>query len=240
MGSKEDRELLLLARQGDSSDLEAEDAFPRKTLGFARLHITGMTCSACVATIESILKGTPGVLDASVSLLACRAEVKFDPKITNENALKTAIDDIGFGAEIIPQNDDTYYLQGMSGINVFMCVHSHTQSVSGLPAADESDVLATIYSVAGVKEAKVTAPDRIEGLPRFSSSVSLSLLSPSSLSRSLSPYCHDFPLRFEATHGSAQFEVGRFGGCWQRSRREGFLRSCRRQRARKTRSRRTR
>ena len=44
--------------------------------GTARLHIDGMLCSACSGKIEGALRGQPGVLEASVSLLTHKAEVR--------------------------------------------------------------------------------------------------------------------------------------------------------------------
>ena len=41
-----------------------------------RLQVTGMACASCSSAVEAALQGTQGVLQASVSLLTGRAEVR--------------------------------------------------------------------------------------------------------------------------------------------------------------------
>lgn len=41
-----------------------------------RLQLGGMTCSSCSNAIEARLQGTPGVAEASVSLITSSAEVR--------------------------------------------------------------------------------------------------------------------------------------------------------------------
>ena len=62
------------------------------------LNITGMTCAACVSRLERVIARQPGVLAATVSLPAERAEVTFDPDRTGLQAVVSAIVDAGFGA----------------------------------------------------------------------------------------------------------------------------------------------
>ena len=47
----------------------------------ASLKIAGMTCSACVQTIEGHLKGVEGVIEVAVSLLTNRALIRYDPEV---------------------------------------------------------------------------------------------------------------------------------------------------------------
>lgn len=63
--------------------------------------VTGMTCGACVATIERLLDELPGVVDAKVALLTERAEVLFNSKETTAEELRGEIEAVGYGATLV-------------------------------------------------------------------------------------------------------------------------------------------
>ena len=44
------------------------------------LKVGGMTCGGCVASVERVLKATPGVAAVKVQLSPGIAEVNFDPR----------------------------------------------------------------------------------------------------------------------------------------------------------------
>ena len=67
----------------------------------AVLSVKGMTCAACVATIESYVGCQDGVVNVSVALLAERAEVVFKPDEISPEQIKDAIDDVGFEGEVL-------------------------------------------------------------------------------------------------------------------------------------------
>lgn len=64
----------------------------------ARIHVTGMTCVACVRRVRHTLLEEPGVSVADVILGTREAAVAFDPDVTDERALVEAIRGGGFGA----------------------------------------------------------------------------------------------------------------------------------------------
>ncbi|XP_075707880.1 copper-transporting ATPase 2 isoform X1 [Rhinoderma darwinii] len=74
------------------------------THGSIELVITGMTCASCVHNIESRLMRTSGVLQASVALATCKAQVKFDPEIVGARDIIRVIEGIGFRASL-PKRD---------------------------------------------------------------------------------------------------------------------------------------
>eukprot|EP00004_Rigifila_ramosa_P024312 TRINITY_DN7007_c0_g1_i1.p1 TRINITY_DN7007_c0_g1~~TRINITY_DN7007_c0_g1_i1.p1 ORF type:complete len:981 (-),score=238.01 TRINITY_DN7007_c0_g1_i1:24-2966(-) len=74
--------------------------------------VTGMTCAACVASIERAMGTLPGVEHAAVSLLTNSATIKFQPPSTIES-LRVAIEDAGFDAVYIPPE-----LKGVSTFSV--------------------------------------------------------------------------------------------------------------------------
>ena len=69
------------------------------------LSVTGMTCAACVASVERVLNGVEGVVSASVNLPLEKAMVQLQQPVSvaQRDACKAAIEGAGFGAsELIP------------------------------------------------------------------------------------------------------------------------------------------
>lgn len=60
------------------------------------MQITGMTCAACAIRIEKGLNRLDGVQEASVNLALEKAAVKFDPAVTNVEALEKKVRDLGY------------------------------------------------------------------------------------------------------------------------------------------------
>ncbi len=58
--------------------------------------VAGMTCAACVLTIEKALRGLPGVREAAVSLAGGKAAVKMDAGACTLPDIERAIEDIGY------------------------------------------------------------------------------------------------------------------------------------------------
>jgi Cu+-exporting ATPase len=74
--------------------------------GPATLHlaITGMTCAACSARIERVLRTMEGVASASVNLAAESADVSYDPRVVRPSALMERIAEAGFGARAVSRS----------------------------------------------------------------------------------------------------------------------------------------
>ena len=64
------------------------------------LQISGMTCAACSARIEKVIAKKEGVAHIAVNLAAEKARVEFDPVVIPLEAIITAIEKLGYGAEI--------------------------------------------------------------------------------------------------------------------------------------------
>ena len=62
-----------------------------------RIGIDGMTCEGCVASVTRVLKALPGVQQVDVSLAASSANVRYDAARTDVPAMRTAIEDAGYG-----------------------------------------------------------------------------------------------------------------------------------------------
>nr|7SI3_A Chain A, P-type Cu(+) transporter [Xenopus tropicalis]7SI6_A Chain A, P-type Cu(+) transporter [Xenopus tropicalis]7SI7_A Chain A, P-type Cu(+) transporter [Xenopus tropicalis] len=78
--------------------------------GNVELIITGMTCASCVHNIESRLMRTPGILQASVALATCKAQVKFDPEIVGPRDIIRIIEGIGFQASLAKRDPTAHKL----------------------------------------------------------------------------------------------------------------------------------
>jgi Cu+-exporting ATPase len=61
------------------------------------LKITGMTCAMCVQTIESKLKSTPGVENATVNLATEKGMAEYDPSVTTPEEIVKSIEEVGYG-----------------------------------------------------------------------------------------------------------------------------------------------
>lgn len=70
----------------------------------SHLAITGMSCAACSARIERVLRAMEGVAEASVNLAAESASVTYDPAVLRPAALIQAIADAGFGAQVVSRS----------------------------------------------------------------------------------------------------------------------------------------
>lgn len=62
------------------------------------LTITGMSCGGCVASVQQILSGLPGVQSVEVTLAPGQARVSYDPARIDRDTLVKAVVEAGFGA----------------------------------------------------------------------------------------------------------------------------------------------
>uniref|UniRef100_UPI0037E894B5 copper-transporting ATPase 2 n=1 Tax=Semicossyphus pulcher TaxID=241346 RepID=UPI0037E894B5 len=88
--------------------------------------VTGMTCASCVANIEKNLLKHTGIITVLVSLMAGKAEVKYDSDVMDAAAVNQLIEDLGYGAKLI---EDSEVTQGkldlnITGMTCASCVHN--------------------------------------------------------------------------------------------------------------------
>jgi copper chaperone len=62
------------------------------------ISVDGMECDACTSHIKKALEALPGVADARVSLLEKQADVRYDPDVTDVEAMRRAIEEEGYSA----------------------------------------------------------------------------------------------------------------------------------------------
>lgn len=75
--------------------------------------VTGMTCASCVASVESMLLATPGVLKAAVNLATNTVQVEYVPGVVDERRMRAAIQSIGYDLLIGEEKDATADLEAL-------------------------------------------------------------------------------------------------------------------------------
>ncbi|KAG6393922.1 hypothetical protein SASPL_144497 [Salvia splendens] len=134
-----------------------------------QVSVTGMTCAACSNSVESALMSLNGVVKASVALLQNKADVTFDPALVKDEDIKTAIEDAGFEAEIIPEpsqsNSKTHgTLIGqftIGGMTCAACVNSVEGILRDIPGVRKA-VVSLATSLGEVEyDSTVTSKDDI-------------------------------------------------------------------------------
>ncbi|KAJ9106293.1 hypothetical protein QFC21_001438 [Naganishia friedmannii] len=111
------------------------------------LRIGGMTCGACVASIESLLSTQPGIVSVQVSLLAERGVVEYDETIQDTGwtpeKIAEEIEDCGFEAQVVEKSQ----------------ISDVQMSVYGLTDANQAkDVSDFLVALAGVNSLLFPAP----------------------------------------------------------------------------------
>src|SRR5690242_366459 len=86
---------LRFAKQGSRRTLSNKEMQQVET---AVLPIRGMTCAACQAHVERSLRAAPGVVDATVNLLAHSARVMYEPARSSLRDLVNVVDEAGYEA----------------------------------------------------------------------------------------------------------------------------------------------
>ncbi|KAG6780633.1 hypothetical protein POTOM_013500 [Populus tomentosa] len=88
---------------------------PNGTL-LGQFTIGGMTCAACVNSVEGILRNRPGVKRAVVALATSLGEVEYDPTVISKDDIVNAIEDAGFEASLVQSSQQDKILLGVAGI----------------------------------------------------------------------------------------------------------------------------
>lgn len=68
--------------------------------------VEGMTCAACSKSAERSLKKTEGVVSATVNIATEKANVEYDPEITNIDDLRKSIEKVGFHMILEDEEDE--------------------------------------------------------------------------------------------------------------------------------------
>jgi len=82
-----------------------------------QFRIGGMTCAACVNSVEGILKKLPGVKRAAVALATSLGEVEYDSTAISKDEIVQAIEDAGFEAALLQSSEQDKALLGLTGLH---------------------------------------------------------------------------------------------------------------------------
>ncbi|GJM29638.1 MAG: copper-translocating P-type ATPase [Cyclobacteriaceae bacterium] len=77
------------------------------------IPVLDMTCATCAASVESILKSQPGVLDASVNFATANVTVEYIPGVVEIPDLKKAVQSIGYDLLINDNPEETDTLESI-------------------------------------------------------------------------------------------------------------------------------
>jgi len=99
----------------------------------AHIHITGMTCTTCAATIEKGLAETPGVEQANVSFASEKAIVEYDPAKVDIAKIKDTISQIGY---VVATKKSIFPVGGMTCASCVARVEEALSSVPGVISAN--------------------------------------------------------------------------------------------------------
>ncbi|KIJ65595.1 hypothetical protein HYDPIDRAFT_88088 [Hydnomerulius pinastri MD-312] len=109
----------------------SQDGVPGK----CELRIEGMTCSACVESIEGMLRSQAGIYSIKVALLAERGVVEYEPTVWTPEKIINEISDIGFDATLIPvarSDAVTLRVYGMTCSSCTSTVESGLREMPGI------------------------------------------------------------------------------------------------------------
>ncbi|MBN3303402.1 ATP7A ATPase, partial [Amia calva] len=130
-------------REGDKDLVPTQDAkvgIPSPMKCF--IQISGMTCASCVANIERNLKNEDGICSVLVALMAGKAEVRYDPAVTDPSSIAELIKELGFKASVIENYDgsDGSLELIVRGMTCASCVHKIESTLMKTKGIDYASV----------------------------------------------------------------------------------------------------
>ncbi|KAF3790266.1 Copper-transporting ATPase [Nymphaea thermarum] len=81
-----------------------------------QFRIVGMSCAACVSSVEGILRKLSGVKHAAVALATSSGEVEYDPDVICKERIVQAIEDAGFDASFLQSSEQDRISVGILGL----------------------------------------------------------------------------------------------------------------------------
>ncbi|XP_062236407.1 copper-transporting ATPase 2 [Platichthys flesus] len=114
------------ASNGSGSQRNNLPCSPDENVQKCFICVTGMTCASCVSNIEKNLLKHKGIISVLVSLMAGKAEVKYDSYVTDAVGVTQLIEDLGFGAKLMEDNAVSHGKLDLSiaGMTCASCVHN--------------------------------------------------------------------------------------------------------------------
>ncbi|KAG5566259.1 hypothetical protein RHGRI_002008 [Rhododendron griersonianum] len=116
------------------------DDFPDQDISVCRLRIKGMACTSCSESVERALLMVEGVKKAVVGLALEEAKVHFDPNVTDSDRIIEAVEDAGFGADLISSGSDVnkvhLKIEGINSPEDLTVIKSSLETLEGVNHVD--------------------------------------------------------------------------------------------------------
>ncbi|OWM69199.1 hypothetical protein CDL15_Pgr025386 [Punica granatum] len=110
--------------------------FPEQDIAVCRFRVKGMACTSCSESVERALSTVDGVKKAVVGLALEEAKVHYDPNLTDTAHILEAVEDAGFGAELITASNDAnkvhLKLEGVTNPEDVNIIQSILESAAGV------------------------------------------------------------------------------------------------------------
>ncbi|KAG8862874.1 hypothetical protein FRC20_011002 [Serendipita sp. 405] len=125
----------------DGKPVETEKLMTGKPLSEkADFRVEGMTCGACVESIEKMLRTQAGIHSVKVALLAERAVVEFDPLVWTAEKIASEIEDMGFEATHLPPSSTDSVTLKIFGMTCASCTNTVTEQLTSVPGIESVEV----------------------------------------------------------------------------------------------------
>lgn len=132
-----------------------------KRLRTVVFRVGGLTCSSCVASIETALERLDGVENVAVSVLQGQAVVKYLPDTVSAKEIKEAVEDTGFEVEEFPEQEIAICRLRIKGMACTSCSESTERALLMLDGVKKAVVGLAIGEAKIHFDPNVTNTDRI-------------------------------------------------------------------------------
>ncbi len=100
------------------------------------IDIEGMTCASCAQAVEKNLAGLEGTEGVNVNLATDRASLAYDPDKVEDEDLKNAVEEAGYGVKEIKEAKADLKIEGMTCASCAQAVEGALSELDGVEAAN--------------------------------------------------------------------------------------------------------